>query len=173
MALTQRELTLWINIEKKGNFEEVFEGHMGMVYKMALKYPEYCREDMIQQGCLGLIRAIQKFDYKYDIKFSTYAYIWIRKFIQECFLNHKKDFVSIEHIQENDNNNLNSDEEAFRKTSFLSDKFDIYKSIEQEEEVSKIKKVSGEEEDDLFLMARNWSSKKNRKKINQIRARLK
>lgn len=38
-------------------------------------------EDLVQEGSLGLMKAIQKFDYKLDNKFSTYATWWIRQAI--------------------------------------------------------------------------------------------
>ena len=50
--------------------------------------------DLIQEGNLGLIRAASKFDFEKDVKFSTYATIWIKNFITR-YIHNKGKLISI------------------------------------------------------------------------------
>jgi RNA polymerase primary sigma factor len=44
--------------------------------------------DLVQEGMLGLIRAVEKFDWRRGFKFSTYGTLWIRQAIQRGLQNH-------------------------------------------------------------------------------------
>lgn len=55
--------------------EALVEQNMGLVYSVVRRFKNRGveMEDLIQIGCMGLLKAIDKFDISYDVKFSTYA----------------------------------------------------------------------------------------------------
>lgn len=54
---------------------ELVENNMGLVYSIAGKFDNraYEREDIIQIGAMGLVKAVKKFDTSFGVQFSTYA----------------------------------------------------------------------------------------------------
>lgn len=55
--------------------EILTENNMGLVHSIARRFQNRGveMEDLIQIGCIGLLKAIDKFDPSYDVRFSTYA----------------------------------------------------------------------------------------------------
>ena len=74
-----------IKLQNVGNnaYKKIVAGNLRLVVAFAKRYNERGLqfEDLIQEGNLGLMKAVEKFSYKKGHKFSTYATWWIRQAI--------------------------------------------------------------------------------------------
>lgn len=62
----------------------LIEKNIRLVQKIASKYSAfgYPIDDLIQEGCIGLMKAVDRYDYKKGFHFSTYASFWIEQAIK-------------------------------------------------------------------------------------------
>ncbi|HWH11164.1 MAG TPA: sigma-70 family RNA polymerase sigma factor [Solirubrobacteraceae bacterium] len=65
--------------------EEMINANLRLVVSIARRYHgagDLDFEELVQEGVFGLIRAVEKFDWRRGFRFSTYATLWIRQSIQ-------------------------------------------------------------------------------------------
>ena len=170
----EEEIELAKRIEK-GDLEarkELINHNLKLVASIAKRYVgkdlEYL--DLIQEGNLGLMRTISKYDYRKGYKFSTYATWWIKQSITRGIMDKARAIKIPVHVQEQ-NNKVKKMEEKLRqelnreptieeiaKFSNISvQKVEMIKKNMQELR-SLNEKVGTEEEDELLVFVQDDSS---------------
>ena len=137
--------------EKEEAKRQLVQANLRLVVSIAKKYigQGVLFMDLVQEGSLGLIKAAEKYDYKKNFKFSTYATWWIKQTIIRAISNHSRTIRIPVHMLEkirrykkacNDivcNNVLDADDETISKLSGLdSKKIEEIKSAIKKEPVS-------------------------------------
>jgi len=93
--VTEQEMAELFPKIKKGDGKakkRMIEGNLRLVISIAKRYSCYGLDflDLIEEGNVGLIKAIEKYNPKMGYNFSTYAFWWIRQYIQRAILSQTK-----------------------------------------------------------------------------------